>query len=79
MQLYLLMGLFNSSYYIAPTRVEFLFRVLFGIGMLFRVGTLYNRVSLRVTSCSCEGETQIWRYMFVNEPQVGMAFGDVQV
>ena len=78
----------------APTRVEFLFQVLLGIGMLFRVGTPYSRVSLRITSCSCEGETQIWRRMFVNEPQlrghggkihfvsvlfVGMTFGDVQV
>ena len=37
-------------YCTAPTRVEFLFWVLLRIGMLFRVGTLYSRVSLRITS-----------------------------
>ena len=37
---------------IAPTRVEFLFRVLVGMGMLFQVGTLYSSVSLRIRSCN---------------------------
>ena len=30
----------------APTRVEFLFRVLFGVGLLFRVGTPNSNVAL---------------------------------
>ena len=42
-----------------PTQVEFLFRVLLGIGVLFRVVTPYNSsVPLRITSRSCEGKTQ---------------------
>ena len=43
---------------IAPTRVEFLFRVLLGIGALFRVITPHSTVPLRVTSRGSEGETQ---------------------
>ena len=59
----------NGLHRFAPTRVEFLFQVLLEIRMLFRVDTLYSRVSLRI-SWSCEGETQIWQHMFFNEPQV---------
>ena len=43
---------------IAPTRVEFLFRVLIGIGALFRVGTPHSSISLRITFRSSQGETQ---------------------
>ena len=43
---------------IAPTRVEFLFRVLLGIGALFRVGTPHSSISLCITFRSCQGETQ---------------------
>ena len=42
----------------APTRVEFLFRVLLGIGALFRLVTPHSSVPLCITSRSCEGETQ---------------------
>ena len=35
---------------IAPTWVEFLFRVLLGIGALFRVVTPHSSVPLRITS-----------------------------
>ena len=41
----------------ALTRVEFLFRLPLGIGMLFRVGTPYSSVRLCITSRGCEGET----------------------
>ena len=43
---------------IAPTRVEFLFQLLPGIGALFRVITPHGSVPLRIASRSCEGETQ---------------------
>ena len=39
---------------VAPTRVEFLFRVLPGIGALFRVITPHGSVPLRIMSRSCE-------------------------
>ena len=58
------------SFTCAPTCVEFLIQVLPRIGMLFRVGISYSRVSLHITSWSCESETQIWQHMFVNEPRV---------
>ena len=43
---------------IAPTRVEFLFQVLLGLGMVFRVGTPHRSIPLRITFRSCQGETQ---------------------
>ena len=43
---------------IAPTRVEFLFQVLLGTGVLFRVGTPHRSIPLRITFRSCQGETQ---------------------
>ena len=42
----------------AQTRVEFLFRVLLGIGALFRVGTPHSRIPLRITLRSCQGEME---------------------
>ena len=39
-----------SLHCIAPTRVEFLFRVLLGIGALFRVVTPHSSLPLRITS-----------------------------
>ena len=39
-------------------RAEFLFRVLLGIGRLFRAGTPHSSVPLRITSRSSEGERQ---------------------
>ena len=42
----------------APTRIEFLFRVLLGIGGLFWVGTTHSSAPLHITSRSYEGETQ---------------------
>ena len=44
--------------YSAPTRVEFLFRVLPFIGVLFRVATPYSSIPLRITLRSCQGEMQ---------------------
>ena len=38
------------------TRVEFLFRVLLGIGALFRVGTTHRSIPLHITLRSCQGE-----------------------
>ena len=42
----------------AQTRVEFLFRVLLGIGTLFRVGTPHRSIPLHVTLRSCQGEME---------------------
>ena len=37
---------------------EFLFRVLIGIGTLFRLGTPHSSIPLRITFRSCQGEMQ---------------------
>ena len=42
-------------YFSAPTRVEFLSRVLLSIGALFRVGTPYSSIPLRIMFRSCQG------------------------
>ena len=52
------------------TLAEFLFQVLIGLGLLFRVYTPYSRVPLRTISYSCEGETQIWQHMFAQNNKV---------
>ena len=54
----------NVIDFTVPTRVEFLFRVLLsigvllGTGVLFLAGTRYNSIPLRITTRSCQGETQ---------------------
>ena len=48
----------NLLHRFAPTRVEFLFRVLLGIGALFRVGTPHSSIPLRLTFRSCQDEAQ---------------------
>ena len=54
----------NVIDFTVPTRVEFLFRVLLsigvllGTGVLFLAGTRYSSIPLRITTRSCQGETQ---------------------
>ena len=49
---------YELLFIIAPTRVEFLFRVLLSIGAPFRVVTPHSSVPLRIPSRSCAGKTQ---------------------
>ena len=48
----------TKNYLSTSTRVEFLFRLLLSIGVLFRVGTPYSSIPFRITFRSCQGETQ---------------------
>ena len=56
---------------IAPTRVEFLLRVLLGIGALFQVGTPHSSISLHIMFRSCQGETQKHRSTWL--PRITMS------
>ena len=43
---------------ICTNRVEILFRVILGIGALFRVGTPHSSIPFRITFRSCQGKPQ---------------------